>query len=124
MKSLKDTILESQEKAIVITLPSSINWEDYEKELKAVEDESQVMNFKVPFLPPKTDRDYIKKCYLCYKGNIIGWQKVCGFQENGSLDCTTTGKHWEGNFIQRTGKFNKLDEPIQMKGFQGWRYMK
>ena len=40
-----------------------------------------------------------------------------------SFDCTTTGEHWEGKFIQRTGGFHKID-PIPMKGFQGFRYFK
>lgn len=37
------------ERAIVVTLPSSEQWEDYQKEMDAVKDYSQVMNFKVPF---------------------------------------------------------------------------
>lgn len=38
-------------KAICITIPKKIKWEVYKKELKAVEDGSQVLNFKVPNLP-------------------------------------------------------------------------
>lgn len=57
-------------KAICITIPKKIKWEDYEKELKAVEDRSHVLNFKVPNLPK--DIKSIKRCYLCYNGKIIG----------------------------------------------------
>lgn len=103
---------------IVITLPKSVSWADYEKELEVVKDGSHVINFKVPRLPKQT---YVgDKCYLCYNGNIVGWMKIVGFQ-SGGFTCTTTGRFWEGNFIQRSGKFNKI-KPIPMKGFQGFRY--
>lgn len=114
MRSLRETL---ETKDIVITLPSNIDWQDYEKELEKVKDESQVMNFKVPFLPKRQPQ----KVYLVYKGNVVGWMKCCGMLDRKSFDCTTTGKHWEGKFIQRTGEFHKI-EPIPMKGFQGWRY--
>lgn len=104
--------------ALLITLPSSIEWNDYEKELKTVEDESQVMNFKVPFLP-KNIKD-IKRVYLVYKGNIVGWQKFVGTSEQ-PFKCTTTDKKWDGKFLQRTGPFHKI-EPIACVGFRGFRY--
>lgn len=107
---------------IIVTLPSSIEWEDYQKELDAVKDGKLVMNFKVPFLPKKDMRSQIDKCWLVWRGHIVGWQQVCGFVDGGSFDCTTTGEHWDGCFIQRTGPFHPLDEPVEMKGFQGWRY--
>ncbi len=47
--------------------------------------------------------------------------KCCGMIDEKSFDCTTTGKHWEGKFIQRTGVFHKID-PIPIKGFQGFKY--
>lgn len=117
-KKFKD--YSTQARDIVITLPSSIKWEEYEKELKLVEDESQVLNFKVSKLPISTSIG--SKCYLCYNGNVIGWMKIVGLINGTEFDCTTTGQNWKGNFIQRSGKFNKLDEPIPMKGFQGFRY--
>lgn len=54
---------------IIITMPSNINWN--KKELDAVKDYNQVMNFKVSNFPLKTKKG--DKCYLCYKGQIIGW---------------------------------------------------
>ncbi len=113
MKPIKDYL---NKKSIIITLPSNIKWEDYEKELEKVKDEKECLNFKVPFLP-KVQPD---KVYLCYKGNVIGWMKCCGLK-NGEFDCTTTGEHWQGKFIQRTGEFHKIT-PIPYKGFQGFRY--
>jgi len=118
MKSLNHFIKESQNIALLITLPSSIKWEDYEKELDAVKDESQVMNFKVPFLPKDTSK--IERVYLVHQGNIVGWQKFVGTSDT-PFKCTTTDKNWEGKFLQRTGEFHKID-PIPYKGFQGFRY--
>lgn len=105
---------------IIITLPKTVSWKQYEKELEAVKNEDQVINFKVSNLPKQSNAG--DKCYLCYNGNIIGWMKITGFK-SGGFSCTTTGAWWEGNFIQRSGKFNKIT-PIPMKGFQGFRYFK
>lgn len=104
---------------IIITLPSSIEWSDYEEELKAVTDGTQVMNFKVPFLPK--DRN-IENCYVYHRGKVIGFMKVVGFIDGGSFSCTTTGKGWNGKFIQRSGPFHYLSNPRDFRGFQGWRY--
>ena len=103
---------------IVITIPKTVSWVDYQKELKAVEDGSQVINFKVPHLPKNTEIG--DRCYICYVEAIIGWMEIVGLK-SGGFTCTTTGKYWEGNFIQRSGKFNKVNH-ILMKGFQGFRY--
>ena len=104
---------------IVITLPSKIEWEDYKKEIDAVADWKQVMNFKVPFLPKDKNID---RCYVCHRGKIVGWMKVVGLVEDTSFNCTTTGKGWCGKFIQRSGPFHYLEHPRDFKGFQGWRY--
>lgn len=71
-------------KAICITIPKKIKWEDYKKELKAVEDGSQVLNFKVPNLPK--DIKSIRRCYLCYDGKIIGWHNIVGYAKDGDFE--------------------------------------
>ena len=110
------------EKNICITIPATVDWTEYQKELDAVRDYKQVVNYKCTHLPKKEDRDLIKKCYLCYKGSVIGWMEVVGFIENYNFNCTTTGENWSGNFIQRSGPFHKIF-PIPMKGFRGFRYV-
>lgn len=115
---IQSKLNEGKRNALLITLPSSIKWEDYEKELKTVEDESQVMNFKVPILPKDTSN--IKRVYLLYKGNIVGWQKFVGTSDK-PFKCTTTDNNWDGKFLQRTGPFHKID-PIPCVGFRGFRY--
>jgi len=107
----------SESKDIVITLPKTVKWEDYQKELKEAE-LGAVMNFKVPFFP----KDCIGgKCYVVHNGKVKGWMPITGVSEK-EFECETTGTKWAGKFIERTGKFNESTEEIEIKGFQGWRY--
>jgi hypothetical protein len=102
---------------IVITIPKSISWEDYQKEIDAVKDGSQVMNFKVNHFPKTKPGN---KCYLVHNGFVKGWMEIVGLSED-NFTCTTTGRKWQGKFIQRSGPFHEI-EPKLMKGFQGFRY--
>ena len=103
---------------IVITLPSNINWEDYQKELNNVKNGKSVLNFKVNNFPKLSKVG--DKCYLNYKNNIIGWMYITGLSEKEFI-CDITGKKWQGKFIERSGPFHTIN-PIPMKGFQGFRY--
>lgn len=103
---------------IIITLPKSISWEDYQTELKKVEDFSETMSFKVPHLP----KGNIEKCYIVHNGQIKGWMKVTNIIDNLEFTCTTTGQTWSGKFIQRSGPFHYLENEVPYKGFQSWRY--
>ena len=106
--------------AICITIPKSIKWDDYKKEIDAVADWSQEMNFKVNNLPTKVKPG--DRCYLCYDGNIIGWMTISSLGEK-QFQCTTTGKDWEkGNYISRSGPFHKIN-PVPCKGFRGFKYL-
>jgi hypothetical protein len=106
-------------KDILITIPSTIEWSDYQKELDQVKNGDVVMNFKVGNLPTKTFKG--NRCYLVYNGNIIGWMTIVGFSEK-EFNCGSTGKSWKGKFIERSGEFHKII-PIPYKGFQGFRYI-
>lgn len=106
---------------IIVTLPASIKWEDYQKELDLVSDWSHHLNFSVGKLPKNVNIG--DKCYILYKGFIIGWHKIIAL-ESKQFICTTTGKEWCGNFILRSGPLNKINKEIKMKGFQGFRYLK
>lgn len=106
-------------KNIIITVPKTIKWSDYEKELEKVKDGTETMHFKLPGMPKVGPGN---KCYLVYDGHILGWMKIVGTKKGG-FTCTTTGKEWpDGNYVSRSGPFHKLDKPIPMKGFQGFRY--
>lgn len=105
---------------IIITIPKSIKWEDYQKELKAVESCEQTMFFKVRALPKNMSVG--DRCYLCHNGFIVGYMKITWFGIMDGFQCTTTGIPWtQGNYIGRSGKFYPID-PIPCKGFQGFRY--
>jgi hypothetical protein len=103
---------------IIITIPKATDWNEYQKELLAAEN-GETLNFKVNNFPKTAPGN---KCYICYNGNIIGYHIISGMSEK-DFQCTTTGNLWKGKFIERTGKFHKIN-PIPYKGFQGFRYYK
>lgn len=109
-------INESQNRDIIITIPKNTKWEEYKKELAKAR-QGQSLNFKVAQFP-KTGKG--NKCYICYNGNVIGYHFISQLS-NKAFTCTTTGRNFSGKFVERTGKFYKI-EPIPMKGFQGYRY--
>lgn len=117
IRSLVREELKKMNRDIVITIPRSIAWQDYQKEIDLVKDGSSVMNFRVNHFP---NTSVGSKCYLLHDGAIRGWMEIVGFSEE-PFECSTTGKEWSGKFIQRSGPFHKID-PIPMKGFQGFRY--
>jgi hypothetical protein len=106
-------------RSIIITLPQTINWNDYEKELKKTENYKQVLNFKVSHFPKGINKG--DKCYVVYQGFVRGWMEIVGFSEK-QFTCSTTKKKWDGKFIERSGPFHYLNEKIPYKGFQGFRY--
>ena len=52
--------IEKDNRSIVVTLPSNIDWSDYEKELNRVKDYGEVMNFKVYNFPKGINNDEMK----------------------------------------------------------------
>ena len=104
---------------IVITLPKTIKWSEYERELEAAKN-GRILNFKLPFHPKKCNTG--DRCYICHNGCVLGYHIITGIEEK-TFTCLITKKKWSGIFVQRTGQFNKI-EPIKMKGFQGFRYYK
>lgn len=106
--------------AICITIPKTVKWEEYQKELDAVKDGRQEMNFKVAQLPTKVKVG--DRCYLCYDNQIIGWMRI-SYLGPKSFNSTVGGQHWEGLFISRTGPLNMLKNPIPCKGFRGYKYI-
>lgn len=107
---------------IVITIPKSIKWEDYQKELKVVESGEQTMFFKVPTLPKKANVG--DRCYLCHNGRVVGYMNITWMGTMDGFTCTTTDIPWpKGNYIGRSGKFTYIKSMLILyKGFQGYRY--
>jgi len=103
----------------VITVPQTIIWSDYEKELEAAAN-GAILNYRVsrcPKLLSKGDR-----CFILHKGKVRGWMQVIGLWKSPeSWVCSTTGNAWPaGTYIQRSGVFHEVDGPLK-RGFQGIR---
>lgn len=106
---------------IIVTLPQDTRWVDYEKELAAVADGSQTLNFKVPVLPNQCKVG--DRCFIAHQGVVRGFHIVTGLGVV-NFTCTTTGRHWSGNAIQRSGPFTRFRPPfIPCDGFRGFRYV-
>jgi len=103
---------------LIITLPSDIEWSDYEKELKAAK-RGETLNFKVGTFPAHASIGC--RVYVVWRGAIRGWMTLTGMHEK-EFTCSTTGKKWKGKFLERSGDWYPLDPPIATKGFQGYRY--
>lgn len=73
---------------IIITIPKSISWNDYSRELDAASNGS-ILNFKVPFFPKTSIGN---KCYVLHDGFIKGYHIISGLSEK-DFNCTTTGKN-------------------------------
>ena len=104
----------------VLTIPKSVRWEDYQKELETVADGSSVMNYRTRYFPKGMKAG--DRCYLVWDGQVRGWMKIVGLVDaNTPWRCTTTGKTWPaGKYIQRSGPFHEVDGPA-MVGFRGVR---
>lgn len=102
---------------IIVTIPATIKWDEYKKELDRAA-KGEILNFKVNHFP-KTEKGC--KCYILHRGYIRGYMFISGLSTK-KFTCTTTGKVWAGKFIERTGKYYPLIRPISMTGFQGFRY--
>ena len=111
--------IDNTKDAIIVTLPASVKWEDYVKELDAARNYTCTLNFKVHNFPKGIKEG--DKCYLVHQGFIKGWMEIVGFSEK-SFECKTTGKQWKGKFIERSGPFHYLTDKLPMTGFQGFRY--
>jgi len=104
----------------VVTVPKTINWNDYLKEINDVEKKNLVINYKASYIPK--DMKVNDRMWIVHNGRIRGFMKICSFGKQDGFVCQTSGKKWaNGNYIQRSGKFYELDHYVAMKGFQGLR---
>lgn len=118
LKTIIEQIMKKK-RSLIVTLPSTTKWCDYEKELAKVSNYKNVLNFKVHNFPCGVKEG--DKCYVVHNGEIMGWMEIVGFSEK-DFKCSTTGRKWSGKFIERSGPFHYIEENIPYKGFQGYRY--
>lgn len=105
----------------VITIPKSIKWDDYRRELTAVENDPEaVMNFRVPHRPLQMQPG--DRMFVAHDGFVRGWMTISDIVvRSAGFRCTTTDAWWPaGVYVQRKGRFTYVD-PIPMRGFQGYR---
>ena len=104
----------------VVTVPKTILWENYLKELKTVEDGTQVLNYRVRFFPKEMKVG--DRCFIVHDGSVRGWMSIVGLRHlEKPWQCTTTKIMCpSGNYIQRSGKFNEVRNRL-MVGFRGLR---
>lgn len=103
----------------IITIPKTVKWEDYEKEIAQVADGRFVMNYRLPRKPSAQTGD---RCFVVWNGKVRGWMRVVNvLHVDHEFRCLTTGTPWMfGWYIQRSGEFHRVDGE-KMKGFRGIR---
>lgn len=114
---------EEEKVAICITLPKTIKWSDYQRELDVVKFGEQEMNYRLSNKPSKVSVG--DRCYICHDGFLKGWMTITDISYKDAFECSTTGEQWEpGWYISRSGDFHYIKEQIPMKGFMGYKYIK
>ena len=104
----------------VVTIPKTIDWSSYRREVDSVADYSGVLNYRVHRFPKGIETG--DRCFVVWNGCVRGWMLIVGVKEYlESWTCTSTGKLWPaGKYIQRSGEFHETNGPM-MKGFRGIR---
>jgi predicted RNA-binding protein with PUA-like domain len=103
----------------IVTLPRTIEWHDYEKELATAMDGETVLNYRTRYIP--RDMEVGDRMYITWRNMVQGWMRIVSFGQRQAFVCETTGQTWpEGNYIQRSGAFYYID-PTPFKGFRGIR---
>lgn len=107
---------------IVATWPQTRELESYLAELKRAEKQNLVINYRVGRLP-KTQPE---RCYMVHSGSICGWCEVvdmCWRGQGQVQDPVTKAFMFPGYYIVRSPKWHALKTPVEMSGFQGWRWI-
>jgi len=104
----------------LITIPKTVSWDDYKRELAAVADGSMVMNYKTRYFPKEMTKG--DRCFVLWNGKVRGWMKIVDLRESDTeWTCQTTGARWPaGKYIQRSGPFHEVIGE-EMTGFRGIR---
>lgn len=105
---------------IMITIPKTVDWEEYEKELQASK-EGDMLNYRLGNMNPKNLKSG-DRCYVVHRGILRGYHIVVDVVWLPNFTCSITGKIWlSGYYVRRTGEFHNV-EPEKVTGFRGFRY--
>jgi hypothetical protein len=106
---------------IVLTWPKRTSYENYVGELKKALNDGKVILFSVSAFPVKAAPG--DRCYMVHDGQVRGWSEIVAFHDGDGPDSVRQGEEWaKGKYIVRSAHWHKLLKPIEMKGFQGFRY--
>jgi len=106
----------------IITIPKTTSWDEYRRELDAVEeDPGMVLNYRVAHFPKAMKVG--DRLYVTWKGIVRGWMTICGMDEfTEGWHCVITGAWWKpGKYIQRKAPFHTMSAIIPHIGFRGVR---
>lgn len=106
---------------IVVTWPKGRPLESYLTELARAQRGGLVINYRVPHPPWEAAGG---RCYMVHSGAVRGWNRIRSVElrKRGEVTDPITGAPWpEGFYIVRDPRWHPI-EPIEMRGFQGWRY--
>lgn len=104
----------------LITIPKTVSWKDYQRELQTVADGTSDMNYRTRYIPKGMQVG--DRCYVVWDGQVRGWMAISGVVERKApWVCTTTGAVWPpGCYVQRSGAFHPVEGPAY-QGFRGIR---
>ena len=113
--------MEDQIKDWIITLPKTMDWDTYQKEIADVADGRRSMFYKLPYLP-KTMKPG-DRCFVTWQSTVKGWMEIKSVGYRGGFRCQTTGASWPAGFyMERSGVFHEITNPLpEYKGFRGIR---
>lgn len=106
------TITAPQARRLICPEESFLNWK------KIIEQQSQeYIYFRLAKLPPQEKK--IKRCYIIYKGRIVGSFRIKGFLNviKGSQDLLT------GRYVMLIVDTWKEIKPIKARGHRNFRYL-
>lgn len=105
----------------MITIPKTVPWLEYRKELIDAETHGSTLNYRVRGFPKGMCSG--DRCYIVHNGRVRGWMLITGLAIiDKPWTCTTTGKVWPlGKYIQRSGAFHPITDGPKIKGFRGIR---
>ena len=115
----------------LITIPKTIPWSTYQRELNAVADSIGELAYRLyPVNDIGRSRSRSRavqpgeRCFVVWNGYIRGWQEIVGMRESEGFLCQATRRWWSpGIYLVRTGPFHRI-KPIPHQGFRGIRLLR
>lgn len=111
---------------LILTWPKATKLSVYLETLKQAHARMDVINFRVGS-PPLIEDNECERVYMVHDGKIRGWSAFLGveFRKFGEVKQARGDGYWpEGWYIVRSALWHPLENEVEMRGFQGFRYMR